>query len=77
MDPAQAMLADIELPGIVAGPRAGGDDALAQKAMGLDAAPQRAFGGDEHRVRIDPRLRGGRLFRAAMPSLSRCAFQAA
>jgi hypothetical protein len=41
MNPAQAVLANIELPGIVTD-----DYAVAQKAVGLDAAPQRAFGGD-------------------------------
>src|SRR5271163_614094 len=43
MNPAQAVLANIELPGIVAD-----DYTVAQKAVGLDAAPQRAFGGDQH-----------------------------
>jgi hypothetical protein len=52
MNPAQAMLADLELSGIVAD-----DHALAREAVVLDAAPQCAFGGDQHRVRID--LEGG------------------
>jgi hypothetical protein len=52
MNPAQAVLANIELPGIVAD-----DYTVAQKAVGLDAAPQRAFGGDQHGVRIDLQAR--------------------
>src|SRR5260221_3916252 len=48
LNPAQAMLADIELPGVVAD-----DHAVAQETVGLNAAPQRAFGGDQHGVRID------------------------
>jgi hypothetical protein len=46
-----AMLADLELSGVVA------DDHLAQEAVALDAAPQRAFGCDQRRVQID--LEGG------------------
>ena len=41
MDPAQRMPTDDELTGIVAD-----DDGIAQEAMRLDAAPQRALGGD-------------------------------
>jgi hypothetical protein len=48
MNPAQAMLADLELSGVVAD-----DHALAQEAVVLNAAPQRTFGGDQHRVGID------------------------
>ena len=44
------------------------DYTVAQKAVGLDATPQRAFGGD---------LQGsGLTFKAAMSSFSRCAVQA-
>ena len=48
MDPAQAVLADIELTGIVAD-----DHGVGEKAVGFDTAPQCAFGGDQHRIRID------------------------
>jgi hypothetical protein len=58
MDPAQAMLADIELPGIIAN-----DDGVAQETMGLDAAPQGAFGGDQHGVGG----RDGELFEVRVP----------
>jgi len=67
MDPAQPMLADIELPGIVAGPRKGGDDAVAQEAMGLNAAPRRTFGGDQHGIRIDLEGRNAELFKVRVP----------
>src|ERR1700688_3069614 len=62
MDPAQAMLADIELAGVVAD-----DHGVAQEAVGLDAAPQGAFGGDQHRIGID--LEGGdaELFKMRVP----------
>jgi hypothetical protein len=62
MNPAQAVLANIELPSIVAD-----DYTVAQKAVGLDAAPQRTFGDDQHG--------SGLTFKAAMPSSSRCAVQ--
>ena len=45
MDPAQAVLADIELTGVVTD-----DDGVGQKVMGFDAAPQGAFGGDRDRI---------------------------
>src|SRR6266851_4689603 len=54
MDPAQAVLADIELTGVVTGPREGGDDGVGQKVMGFDAAPQGAFGGDRDRIGVRP-----------------------
>ncbi len=41
MNPAQAMLADIELAGVVAD-----DDGVGQKSVRLDAAPQGALGGE-------------------------------
>ena len=44
------------------------DYTVAQKAVGLDATPQRAFGGDQHGVRIDLQGRDA--------ELSRCAVQA-
>ena len=46
--PAQTVLADIELAGVVAD-----DDGLGKQAVRLDAAPQSAFGGDHHGVRVD------------------------
>jgi hypothetical protein len=45
MNPAQGVAADIELAGIVAE-----DDGLGQEAVRLDAAPQRALGGEADRV---------------------------
>ena len=45
MDPAQRVLADVELPGIVAD-----DDGLAQEAVLGHGAPERALGGDADRV---------------------------
>ena len=48
MDPAQAVASDVELAGIVAH-----DHGLGEQAMGLDAAPQRTFGGDRDRVGRD------------------------
>ena len=47
MDPAQAVLADIELTGLVAD-----DDGVGQEAMRLDAAPQGALGRDQNRVGV-------------------------
>ena len=52
MDPAQAMLTDIELAGIVAD-----DHGVGQQAMRLDAAPQGALGGDQHGIGIDAESR--------------------
>ena len=43
---AQRVLADVELPGVVAD-----DDGLVQEAVLGYGAPQRAFGGDADRVR--------------------------
>jgi len=62
-------MADIELAGVVAD-----DDALAQETVGLDAAPK-------WRPELAPSVAistaSGLTFRAAMPSFSRCACQAA
>ena len=52
VDPAQAMLADIELAGVVAD-----DHGVGEQAMRLDAAPQSALGGDQHGIGMD--LQGG------------------
>ena len=49
MDPAQAVLADIELPGVVTD-----DDGVGHKAMRLDAAPQSALGGDHDGIGASP-----------------------
>src|SRR5216684_4732679 len=48
MDPAQPMPADIELSGVVAD-----DHRLGEQTVGLYAAPERAFGGDLHRIGQD------------------------
>ena len=48
MNPAQAMLADVELTGVVAD-----DDGIGQKAMRLDAAPQGSLGGHHDGIGID------------------------
>src|SRR5882757_568849 len=48
MDPAQAVLTDVELTGVVAD-----DDGIWQKAMRLDAAPQGALGGNHDRIGRD------------------------
>jgi hypothetical protein len=48
VDPAQSMAAELELAGIVSD-----DDRVGEQAMGLDAAPQRPFGGDLHRIGAD------------------------
>ena len=45
MNPAQTVPADLELAGIVAD-----DHRFGEQAMRLDAAPQRALGGDLHRI---------------------------
>ena len=52
MNPAQAMRADIELAGVVAD-----DHGVGEQAMRLDAAPQSAFGGNQHGIGMD--LEGG------------------
>ena len=48
MDPAQGVVLDRELPGVV-----GQDHGVGQQPMGLDRAPQRTFGGDADRVGRD------------------------
>jgi hypothetical protein len=48
MDPAQRMAADVELTGVVAD-----DDGVGEEAVIKDAAPQRALGGDAHRIGSD------------------------
>ena len=48
MDPAQAVRADVELPGVIAD-----DDGVGQEAMRLDTAPQGTLGGDHDRIGVD------------------------
>src|SRR5271169_1513354 len=48
MDPAQAVLTDVELAGVVAD-----NDRVGEKTVGFDAAPQGAFGGDQHGIGMD------------------------
>ena len=64
MNPAQAVLADIELAGIVAD-----DHGVGQEAARLDAAPQRAFGCDHHRIRMDLECRDAEHFEMGVPGL--------
>ena len=65
MDPAQGVATDVELAGIVAD-----DHGILEEAMGFDAAPQRALGGDLDRIGrheggdaepVEMRLPGGRI----------------
>lgn len=48
MDPAQAMLADVEWTGVVTD-----DHGVGEQTVRLDSAPQSAFGGDLHGIGID------------------------
>jgi hypothetical protein len=61
MDPAERLLAEAELAGVI-----GDDHRAGQQAMRLDRAPECAFGGDPHRVGgdrepVDAERRGMRL----------------
>jgi hypothetical protein len=49
MNPAQAMLTDLELSGVAAD-----DHAVAQETVVLNAAPQRAFGGRNNSEQLLP-----------------------
>src|SRR5208283_383582 len=62
MDPAQAMLADIELPGVVAD-----DDRLVQEPVVGHGTPQRALGGDAHRVGGHLQSGHAELLKVALP----------
>src|SRR6266851_6683716 len=62
MDPAQAVLADIELTGIITD-----DDGVGQKAVRLDAAPQGALGGDHDGIGIDRESRDAELVEMGSP----------
>ena len=64
MDPAQGVLSDIELAGVIAD-----DDGIGQKGMLLDAAPNAPS--------VAIVTGSGVTFSAEMPSWSRCTFQAA
>ena len=64
MNPAQAMLADIELTGIVAD-----DHGVGEEAVRLDAAPQRRLGGEHHGVWIDLEGRDAELFEVGVPGV--------
>ncbi len=48
MNPAQAVLTDVELTGVIAD-----DHGVGEEAVRLDAAPQRPLGGDHHGIRIE------------------------
>jgi len=63
MDPAQRMFADRELAGVVAD-----NHSLWQKTVPLNAAPQRAFGRDLHRVGCHRQLRNPKLLKMRLPS---------
>ena len=62
MDPAQSVLSDIELAGVIAD-----DDSIGQKVMRLDAAPQRALGGDRHWIGVDLQGRDAELVEVQVP----------
>ena len=54
MDPAQGVVLEHELPGVV-----GQDHGVGQQPMSLERAPQRAFGGDADRVARDLQVSDG------------------
>ena len=64
MNPAQTMLADIELTGVVAD-----DHGVGEEAVCLDAAPQRRLGGDHRGVRIDLERRDAERFEVGVQAL--------
>ena len=64
MDPTQAVLADVELAGVVAD-----DHGVGEEAVRLDAAPQRRLGGDQHRVWIDLEGRDAERFEVGVPGV--------
>ena len=59
VDPAQRVVADAELAGVV-----GNDDRAREQAFGLDRAPQRRLAGRAHRIGRDPQV--GKAERAQM-----------
>src|ERR1700692_2310723 len=64
MNPTQAVLADIELTGVVAD-----DHGVGEEAVRLDAAPQRRLGGDHHGVWIDLEGRDTERFEVGVPGV--------
>src|SRR3984893_3207164 len=64
MNPTQAMLADVELTGVVAD-----DHGVGKEAVRLDAAPQRRLGGDHHGVWIDLEGRDAERFEVGIPGV--------
>ena len=62
MDPTQAVLADVELAGVVAD-----DHGIGEQAMRLEAAPQSAFAGDLHGIGVDLEGRGAELVQVGVP----------
>ena len=62
MNPAQAVGADLELPGIVAH-----DHGAGEQAMGLDAAPERPFGSDLDRIGRHVERCDGELLQMGLP----------
>ncbi len=56
------MVADIELAGIIAD-----NHGVGQEAMGFDAAPQRSFGSDRHRIGSDFKAGDAELFEMGVP----------
>ncbi len=64
VNPAQSVVADAELSGVV-----GEDDGAGEPILGADCAPQRAFAGHAHGIGRDPQ--------SVRPSARRCARQSA
>jgi hypothetical protein len=65
MDPAQAVLADVELTGVIAD-----DHGVGKEAVRLEASPQRALGGNHHGVRIDLERRDTERFEVGVPGIA-------
>src|SRR5271170_5616220 len=66
VDPAQRMVADAELAGVV-----GDDDGLADEARGLDCAPQPRFAGRSHRIGRHPEIGEAERAQVVHPFLAR------
>src|SRR5215470_18559185 len=65
MNPAQGVRADFELTGIIAD-----DHRLGQQAVGLDAAPQRRLGGDQHWIGADLEFGNAKLIEMGVPGVA-------
>src|SRR3982074_1218772 len=65
VDPAQRVLTDVELPGVVAD-----HDRLAQEPVCAHRAPQRALGGDSHRVGRHLQTGQAELLKMVQPAFS-------